>query len=206
MTRAIAFFAAAAVMIGIAVGTYFVFSRAAADPFAPCRRSQVAGGQAAIGGPFELVNTDGERVTNEEVITRPTLVYFGFSFCPDFCPMDLARNAEAADALAADGQDIGQVFISIDPERDTPEALREFTDYIHPDLIGLTGTPEETAAAANAYKVYFRRGAGDDEFYSVDHSTFTYLVDPEHGFLEFYSTDVEPEGMAESIACYLERV
>lgn len=204
MVRAVVISAAAALVIGI--GGVYWFTRSNDDGFEPCRRGQVAGGQAAIGGPFSLVDTEGRRVTEADVITGPTLVYFGYSFCPDFCPMDLTRNAGVADRLAEEGKEIGQVFISVDPARDTPESLKEFTGYIHPDLIGLTGTEEEVAAAARAYKVYFRLGDTSDEFYLVDHSTFTYLMDPEHGFLEFYPSDMDPEAMAESVACYVERI
>ncbi len=195
----------AAAVIGIGAGAVYMLNQSG-DPFDPCRRGQVAGGQAAIGGPFSLTDTEGRRVTEADVITGPTLVYFGYSFCPDFCPMDLARNAEVADRLAEGGEEVGQVFISVDPARDTPESLKEFTDYIHPDLVGLTGSEEEVAAAARAYKVYYRLGDTSDEFYLVDHSTFTYLMDPDHGFLEFYPTDTEPEAMAESVACYIERL
>jgi protein SCO1 len=206
MVRVVALFSAAAVMLGIAAGYFFVLNRAEADQFAQCRRSQIAGGAAAIGGPFSLVDTEGRRVTEAEAITRPTLIYFGYSFCPDFCPMDLSRNAAAADLLAERGIEVDQVFITVDPERDTPEALADFVPWIHPDLVGLSGTPEETATAANAYRVYFRRGEGDDEFYLVDHSTFTYLMAPGHGFLEFFPTTASPDEMADSVACYAERI
>jgi protein SCO1 len=205
MVRVIALFSVAAVMLGLAAGTWFVYSRASADAFAECRRSQIAGGQALIGGPFTLIDTGRRTVTDEEVIDRPTLIYFGYAFCPDFCPMDLARNAAAADLLAERGIEVRQVFITVDPERDTPEALAEYVEWIHPDLIGLTGTQEQVAAAANAYRVYFRRGAGDDAFYLVDHSTFTYLMAPGHGFLEFYPTNAEAEAVADSVACYAAR-
>lgn len=206
MIRVVALFSAATVMLGIAAGYYFVLSRDGADPFADCRRTQIAGGQAAIGGPFSLIDTEDRRVTDEDVIAGPTLIYFGYAFCPDFCPMDLARNAAAADALAARGVDVAQVFITVDPERDTPQVLADYTAWIHPALVGLTGTPEETAAAANAYRVYSRRGAGEDEFYLVDHSTFTYLVAPGEGFLEFYSTTASPDEVADSVACYAARL
>jgi protein SCO1 len=206
MVRVIALFSAAAVLLGLAVGTFLTFRSAGADPFAACRRSAVAGGTAAIGGPFTLSDPAGNRVSDADVIDKPTLIYFGYSFCPDFCPMDLARNAAAADILEGRGIDVGQVFVTVDPERDTPEVLADFAAYIHPDLVALRGSEEETAAAANAYRVYYRRGSGDDEFYLVDHSTFTYLVAPEHGFLEFFATSASPEEVADAVACYAARL
>ena len=97
-------------------------------------------------------------MTEAEAITGPTLVYFGYTFCPDVCPMDLSRNAlAAADRWPSAAIDVGQVFITIDPERDTPEVVRDYAAAIDPALVGLTGTPEEIAAAAEAYKVYYRK-------------------------------------------------
>ncbi len=90
-----------------------------------------------------------------------------------------------------------------DPARDTPEAVREFSKFIHPDLIGLTGTEAEVASAANEYRVYFNKSGGDPEFYLMDHSTFTYLVAPETGFLEFFGSDATPEEIAAVSACYM---
>ncbi len=202
MTRVLMLFAAATVMLGIGAGAYVMLGRGD-DPFADCRRGSVAGGAAAIGGPFSLVDGEGARMTEAEAITGPTLLYFGYTFCPDFCPTDLARNALAADLLAERGLDIGQVFISIDPARDTPEAVREFAEFIHPDLIGLTGTPAEVSAAANAYRVYFKKNGDDPEFYFMDHSTFTYLVAPDVGFLEFFSSEDTPEEIADVSECYM---
>ena len=95
------------------------------DKFAQCRSSQIAGGAAAIGGPFELVNGKGETVTDKDVITEPTLVYFGYTFCPDVCPFDMSRNAEAVDILAERGLSVTPLFISIDPDLDTPEVVPE---------------------------------------------------------------------------------
>jgi protein SCO1/2 len=202
MVRTIALFSSAAVVVGLAAGVYFTFAGSSDDPFASCRRSAVAGGVAAIGGPFSLVDSTGARVTDANVITKPTLIYFGYATCPDFCPMDLARNAAAATILAEQGLDVGQVFITVDPARDTPEVLAGYTAYFHEDLIGLTGTEEETAAAAGAYRVYASRREGDDEFYLVDHSTFTYLVAPEQGFLEYFPSDAPAEEVASSVKCY----
>jgi protein SCO1/2 len=202
MTRAIALLAAAAVALGLAAGFWFVNLGASTDEFAECRRSRVVGGEAALGGPFALTNGAGERVTDADVVTKPTLIYFGYTFCPDFCPTDVARNAVAVDLLAERGLEVGQVFITIDPERDTPEIAAEYAAAIHPAAIGLSGRPEDVTAAANAYRVYARKSGDDPESYLMDHSTFTYLAAPRRPFLEFYSSDASAEEVAESVACY----
>ncbi|TDT73778.1 protein SCO1/2 [Litoreibacter halocynthiae] len=180
---------------------YVVFNRGGEDEFASCRSSAVAGGD--IGGAFELVSETGATVTNTDVITSPTLVYFGYTFCPDVCPLDSARNAEALDVLAERGIDAGALFISIDPERDTPEVVAEFTEVMHPKMIGLTGSPEQVKAASQAYKTYYKKQTGDPEYYLVDHSTFTYLVLPEKGFVEFFRRESTPEQIADTVACYV---
>ncbi len=203
MTRMFVLFAAAAAAIfGLAAGLVWYLGAAGDDPFAACRKSVVATGAASIGGPFTLTGGSGDRVTEAEAITGPTLVYFGYTFCPDFCPTDLSRNAVAVDILAERGIPVGQVFVSIDPERDTPEAVADFTASIHPGLLGLTGSPEEVKAAADAFRVYFRRAGDDPEYYMMDHSTYTYLMAPEVGFLEFYGSDTSAEDLAESLACF----
>ena len=158
-----------------------------------------------IGGPLSLVDENGRAVTDADMFTKPTLLYFGYTFCPDVCPLDNARNAEVLDILQARGYDIQAAFITIDPERDTPEALAEFTDFLHPDMTGYTGTPEQIKAASRAYKTYFARVPGDDdEFYLMDHSTFTYLILPDIGFVEFFRRDESAEDMANRVACYLD--
>ncbi len=167
----------------------------------PCGSTSVAG--SAIGGPFELVSETGETVTDADVITKPTLVYFGYTFCPDVCPLDSARNAQAAYLLEEQGIDIGTIFISVDPERDTVEVVRDFTENFHEDMIGLTGTPEQVRAASLAYKTYYRVQEGDPEYYLVDHSTQTYLVFPETGFATFFRRDTTPEQIAEITACFM---
>ncbi len=174
------------------------------DRFAACRTSRVAGGAGAIGGPFTLVDENGRTVTDKDVITKPSLIYFGYTFCPDVCPLDNARNAEATDILLKRGYDVQPVFISIDPERDTPEVVKEFTDMLHPRMIGLTGTPEQVKAASKAYRTYYRKQDSGDEYYLIDHSTHTYLVLPKYGFVEFFGRDVTPEEMADRTACFID--
>jgi protein SCO1/2 len=188
-----------AVMIAVPLGLSY-FTGSADDQFAQCSQSSVAGGD--IGGPFTLVSGDGVQVTEADVITEPTLLYFGYTYCPDVCPLDVARNAEAIEIMEENGVSATPVFISVDPERDTPEVVAEFADIMHPKMIGLTGSPEQVKAASQAYRTFYRRQPGDGDDYLVDHSTFTYLVLPEHGFVDFFRRDALPDQMAETVACY----
>ena len=176
------------------------------DKYAQCRKTAVAGG-AQIGGAFTLVDENGATVTDRDVIDQPSLVYFGYTFCPDVCPLDNARNAEAVEILESRGDIVKPVFISIDPQRDTPEILRDFTDNLHPRMVGLTGTPELVKAASQTYRTYFKKQEpeeGNEQFYLVDHSTFTYLVFPDEGFIEFFKRDTTPEALADGVQCFLE--
>ncbi len=175
------------------------------DPFAQCRATTIAGGADTIGGPFELVNEDGVLVTSAELITEPALIYFGYTFCPDVCPLDTVRNAEVVDLLADQGAALLPVFVSVDPKRDTPERLREFTENIHPRMIGLTGSEDQVAAASRAYRTYYNsHDDGSDPYYLVDHSTFSYLVLPDAGFVEFFRREMPPAEMVEAVQCFLD--
>ena len=202
MSRIIAPIAAiaAAVLVG---GSWLATRDVNPDQFAQCRASAVAGG-TAIGGPFELVNAKGETVTDKDVITEPTMIYFGYTFCPDVCPLDVSRNAEATDFLAEGGQSMTPLFISIDPNRDTPEVVGDFAFNVHEKMIGLTGSPEQVKAASQAYRTYYKAHPADDEYYLVDHSTFSYLVLPEHGFVEFFRREVGAEDMAQTVGCFID--
>jgi len=202
-TRTIALLSGAAV-IGLLGGTWFATQGNNDDQFAQCRSSTVAGGAGALGGPFELVNGDGETVTDADVITEASILYFGYTFCPDVCPLDVARNAVAVDVLADQGMSVTPVFISIDPNRDTPEVVGDFAANMHDRMIGLTGSDEQVAAASRAYRTYYRAHDTEDEYYLVDHSTFSYLVLPEHGFVEFFRRETTPDQMAKTVACFVE--
>ncbi len=194
----------AALVVALFLGASFVFVllTKSDDQFAACRRSKVTG-NASIGGPFTLVDSTGKTVTDVDVITKPSLVYFGYTFCPDVCPLDVSRNAEAVDLLMDMGHDVRPVFITIDPDRDTPEVLAEYTGYMHPEMIGLTGSGEQIKAASRAYRTYYRRQDNVDEDYLMDHSAFTYLVLPETGFATFFSRSVPALDMATQTACYV---
>jgi len=204
MRRTIAIVAAVGVVI--LVGASWWLTRPAADDvFAQCRASSIGTGIGSIGGPLDLVDENGQNVTDAQMFTKPTLVYFGYTFCPDVCPLDNARNAEALDMLLNQGYDAQMAFISIDPERDDPERLRDFTDFLHPEATGYTGTMDQIRAASRAYKTYFKKEEdGDPEYYLVDHSTFTYLVLPEMGFVEFFRRDEPPADMAGRVSCFID--
>ncbi|MBT3649613.1 MAG: SCO family protein [Rhodobacteraceae bacterium] len=173
------------------------------DRFAQCRASVIAGGSEQIGGAFTLVNQHGQSMSQDDVSKAPALLYFGYTFCPDICPMDTMRNVEAVDLLETAGQNVTPVFITIDPERDTPQVLAEFAEVMHPRLIALTGSDAQIKTASKAFRTYYKAHDQNDPYYLVDHSTMSYLLLPEHGFVEFFRRDLPAEQVAEKISCFL---
>lgn len=202
MTKLYASVALLGVAAFLGASAWYVLSNSPNDEFVECRQGQVAGGD--IGGPFTLVDTKGQTVTDTDVLTKPSLIYFGYTFCPDVCPMDMARNVEAVDLLAEKGIDVTPVFITIDPARDTPDALADYATNMHPNLVALTGSDEQVRLASQAYKTFYQKQDTGDEYYLMDHSTFTYLVLPEKGFVDFFRREVTSEQMAESVACFVQ--
>ena len=185
----------------ISASVYIIFFNNNGNGFSKCRAGQVAGN---IGGSFSLINEDGVVVTDIDVIKGPSLIYFGYTFCPDICPLDTYRNAEAVTLLEEDGYDVTPIFITFDPVRDTPEVLKQFTDYMHPKMVGLTGSIDEIKKVAKKYRVYFKKQNTDDsESYLVDHTAFTYLVLPEIGFVDFFRRELTAEQLAEKVSCFI---
>lgn len=185
----------------ISASVYIIFFNNNGNGFSKCRAGQVAGN---IGGSFSLINEDGIVVTDIDVIKRPSLIYFGYTFCPDICPLDTYRNAEAVTLLEEDGYDVTPIFITFDPVRDTPEVLKQFTDYMHPKMVGLTGSIDEIKKVAKKYRVYFKKQNTDDsENYLVDHTAFTYLVLPGIGFVDFFRRELTAEQLAEKVSCFI---
>ena len=161
---------------------------------------------ADIGGPFALTDHRGARVTDRDLAGSPSLLYFGYATCPDVCPTDLADVAAAADIVSEKtGLAVNPVFVTVDPKRDTPEALGEYVPYFHDSMIGLTGTREEIAAVAKAYRVYFNERPDPDfpDGYSMDHSSFIYLLDADARFVTYFRHADAPEYIAEGVACHL---
>ena len=150
-----------------------------------------------IGGPFTLVDQDGQTVTEANYSGRWLLVYFGYTYCPDVCPTSLSRNVDAIELLGDKGDLVTPVLISIDPQRDTPEKLKQYVGLFNPRMVGLTGTPEQIAAVAKEYRVFYMRSPGDTpDSYVVDHSSLTYLVGPDGKVAQFFSHSASPEEIA----------
>lgn len=195
----------AAVLAAVVLGTLTAtLVQRRGDVFAECRSTVVAGGK--IGGPFTLLDGDGNTVTDQDVLAKPALIYFGYTYCPDVCPLDNARNAEASDGLLKMGHDVTPIFISVDPARDTPAAMKEYASYISPRVVGLTGSPQQVKATASAYKVFFNVPQNEDTNYIVDHTTLTYLSLPGLGVVDVFGREVTPEEMVAHTACYLDKV
>jgi cytochrome oxidase Cu insertion factor (SCO1/SenC/PrrC family) len=156
------------------------------------------GGPVPIGGPFALVDQDGREVSDSDFRGRYMLVYFGYTSCPDMCPLGLTTIAGALDALPpATAERIAPIFITVDPERDTVPVMKGYVPLFHERLLGLTGSPAAVAAVLREYRVYARKAAPQpDGGYLVDHSTFTYLMDPEGHYLAHFGHDVTAEAMA----------
>ncbi len=152
-------------------------------------------GQALVGGPFTLTDQNGKRVKNTDFAGRYMLVYFGYTFCPDVCPAELQVMSAALDAMGAKAKKVTPIFITIDPERDSPEVLKQYISNFNPRFVALTGSPEEIATVAKEYRVYYAKAkgwekAGDN--YLMDHSSIIYLIGPDGKFMKHftYTTDV----------------
>jgi protein SCO1/2 len=159
-------------------------------------------GVPSIGGPFALVNQDGKAVTEADYRGRFMLIYFGYTFCPDVCPTGLANIAAAIDMLPeARRGEVQPIFITIDPARDTVALMKEYVPQFHPALVGLTGTADQIAVAAKAYRVYYRKNdqTKDQENYLMDHAAVMYLMGKDGKFVTHFTHETPPEKIAEKL-------
>jgi protein SCO1/2 len=154
---------------------------------------------SAIGGPFRLVDQDGKMVTDADLRGKWSLVYFGYTHCPDACPTALNDIAVALDELGPKRGAVRPVFITVDPERDTPDVLKAYVTAFDTPILALTGTPEEIAQAAKSYRVYYAKHpeAGGD--YSMDHTSVIYVMDPQGRFTASFTHESSPEEIAERL-------
>ena len=158
---------------------------------------------AAIGGPFKLVDQNGRAVTDQDLKGRPFLVFFGFTNCPDVCPTTLFEVSEILRALGPDADRIRALFITVDPERDTPAVIKDYLSSFDTHLSGLTGDPEAVAAVAKAYRVYFKKVPLDQGGYTMDHTAIVYLMDKTGRFVSPFSLKRTTAAAAADLRRYL---
>jgi cytochrome oxidase Cu insertion factor (SCO1/SenC/PrrC family) len=181
--RAVVIFAALVLLAAAGIGGYAWVNR----------HPQHGTGVALVGGPFTLTDHNGRRVTEKDFLGKYMLAFFGYTYCPDVCPTELQVMMAALEAMGPDADKVQPVFISIDPARDTPEVLKSYVENFGPGLIGLTGTAEEVAATAKAYRVYYAKAGNtpSETDYLMDHSSIIYLMGPDGHFVKHmpYTTD-----------------
>ncbi len=149
-----------------------------------------------IGGPFDLLDSDGRTVTSDQFRGRWMLVYFGYTHCPDACPTALSDMATAVDALGPKKNDVAIVFITVDPERDTPAVMKDYVAAFHADITALSGSTEAVDQAAREYRVYHAKHPDKDGGYDVDHSSIIYLMDPKGRFVGNFTHESSPDQIA----------
>lgn len=183
---------AAVILAGIVLGGVTALTLRAPGP---TPSSGTTTGKAAVGGPFELTNQDGKRVSDQDFRGKLMLIYFGYTFCPDVCPAGLQVIAGALDKLGAKADQVTPVFISLDPERDTPAKLKEYLSSFSGRIVGLTGTPDDIAKVAKEYRAYYKK-VPDPKHpadYTVDHTSIIYIMDRDGNFVSHatHATNVE---------------
>ena len=160
-------------------------------------------GPSAIGGPFKLIDQDGKPITDQDFKGRPFLVFFGYRHCPDICPITLFEMSEVLRVLGKDADQVNALFITVDPERDTPAMMKDYLSSFDPHLRGATGDQKAIDAVEKAYRVYAKKvpfGNGD---YSMDHTALVYLMDKQGRFVAPFKLDRKPEAAAADLRRYL---
>ena len=158
---------------------------------------------AAIGGPFQLTDQNGKAVTEASLKGKPTLIFFGYTHCPDVCPTSLFEMSEVLRAMGKDADKVNAVFISVDPERDTPATMKDYLSSFDPHLEGLSGDPAETAKVITSYRVYAKKVPTKDGDYTMDHTALIYLMDRDGRFVSPFNLKRTPEEAAADLKKYL---
>jgi protein SCO1/2 len=158
---------------------------------------------STVGGPFTLTDQDGRRVTEKDFSGKPFLVFFGFTHCPDICPAALFEMSEVLNSLGPDASRTAALFVTVDPERDTPEVLKTYLSNFNPGIRGLTGTVDEVMAAAKTYRAYARKVPQENGDYSMDHTAVVYLMDKQGRFVAPFNLKRSPDEAAAELRPYL---
>lgn len=158
-------------------------------------------GSALVGGPFTMVNQSGVTVTEKSFAGKYMLVFFGFTYCPDVCPTELQVMTEALEQLGPEANKITPIFVTVDPVRDTPEVIKTYVANFHTRMVGLTGTPQQVAGIAKAYRVYYQKveNPKSPQNYTMDHTSIIYLMGPDGTFQKHFSYETDPAKLAQGI-------
>jgi protein SCO1/2 len=188
------------IVLIIILGTIFIGAISTGVWIVTQSRQASDEGSNLVGGPFQLTDHTGRNVTEANYADNYKIVYFGYTFCPDVCPTGLSMITEALDLLGSKAEAVKPLFITVDPERDTVSVLAEYQRHFHERFSNLTGTPEQIAAVARTYRIFYQK-AEDPESndYLMDHSAVTYLMAPSGGFLAHFGPDTTPEELAEML-------
>jgi len=160
-------------------------------------------GPSAIGGPFKLIDQDGKQITDQDLKGKPLLVFFGYTHCPDVCPTTLFDLSEMMHALGKDADRTNALFITVDPERDTPAVMKDYLSSFDPHLRAATGSEKAVDAAEKAYRVYAKKVPGEHGDYSMDHTALVYLMDKQGRFVAPFSLKRRPEASAADLRKYM---
>jgi len=196
--RALLLFAALVLALAGGIGSYACMSQRL--------ERQQGSGVALVGGPFTMTDQTGRRVSEKDFLGKHMLVFFGYTYCPDICPTELQVMMAALDQLGEQAEKVQPVFVSIDPARDTPEVMKAYVENFGPRLIGLTGSPEEVAAMAKAYRAYYAK-SGDTsspDAYLMDHSSIIYLMGPDGRFRKHFTYTTDAQRLAGELREQLE--
>ena len=158
---------------------------------------------AAIGGPFQLTDQNGKAVTDKNLKGKPTLIFFGYTHCPDVCPTSLFEISEVLRVMGKDADKVNAVFISVDPERDTQAAMKDYLSSFDPHLEGLSGDPDAIANVIKSYRVYAKKVPTKDGDYTMDHTALIYLMDRDGRFVSPFNLKRTPEEAAVELKRYL---
>lgn len=190
--------------IAVAAGGWLLWPNGPEERSAAALMDAVMWNKEPIGGPFTLVDQDGRRRTDAEFRGKLLLITFGFTFCSDICPVDLQSIASALDKLGPAGEAVQPVFITVDPEKDTPQQLKSYVGLFHPRLIGLTGGVREIREVARAYKVYYAKALPTNPSDpGIDHAGFTFLMARDGSYLGFFPPGTSADRLIETIRPHL---
>lgn len=165
-------------------------------------REETGSDPLAVGGPFKLIDQNGRTITDRDFMGRPFLVFFGYTHCPDVCPTTLFELSEVFRALGTDVDRVSALFITVDPERDTPQAMKDYLSSFDPHLRGATGTQQEIDATEKAYRVYAKKVPMDNGDYSMDHTAVVYLMNKQGRFVAPFNLDRNPDAAAADLRRY----